>query len=1009
MNKFSHIHAMVRSIINDVYELTLAEVRERFQRGERFKELDEIMDIIDKYWNAVWERKDSKIIEKLIPGNLSEKEITAYENTRTVDIPQLFLSYFTRDKATIIPTGSTATSDGLPICNGYHWQLLHKLLLSKYADATVDSIDRQSSEVLRHILLPEDNKEFRKTGLVVGQVQSGKTANYTALIAKATDCGYKIIIVLSGVHNDLRNQTQERLDEEYVGFHRYCLINNTEKASSLNKKSSRKCQKDQDGHVVAQKKVDCGIGLFGEFIDNKVNVGTYTDDDFRGHPGANTPILFVVKKNNDVFTSLKNFISGETIRNLPTLVIDDEADQASVNTSTKQKKASTINGDIRALLKYFPRVSFIGYTATPFANVFIDSQATDEQLGDDLFPKDFIVRLNSSPEYFGPLQFFGDNHEEHGLELFMDVSDETNRILSGTKGKGNKKSNTYRLEELPEECKTAFYQFVISAAIRQWRDKKKRPDDWEDNGNYEKPVLTQSMLVHISFKIYEQGVIAEHFKCFVDSVREVLLQDNEFQKKKILELLEGLFENQKIVTEKTKSYKNCAHLSTDWSLPSTFEEVMEEVIPVLEDMTILCINGQSNDDPVLEPCDESLERPHGKNIIYIGGNKLSRGLTLPGLCVSFFLRSTTMYDTLLQMGRWFGYRNGYVDLCRISTTPKIIDRFRAITEACLDFDNQIDSMSAQNRTPNNYRLRVLSHPGLLVTAKNKMRNVKNARIGFNNDKYEQRYLGLTADNIQHNLAVADNFYKAVNAKGRLVYASKDYGLGEFPQASYAQGVSKHPSGRLWSGVPADVICDFLTSYQEDTGGRNAHISGIAKHIKRVQEKNELTSWSVFIPGEASLKSNRFDVAFTHRKIARSSVSVLTGNIDSVVLPVLKGGGHEYVGVPKDVMEAAEQIKKDLESKDQYVNGDLFKAVREQAGKIAPSQGYLILYLLRSDELDGRCSGLQTVSERKQGEQIPLVSFYLWTPDSANQTYVNMSVFNQTVTDSDDDEDEQDQD
>lgn len=982
MNNFPDIPMMLRGFVETVYALTLAEVKDLLQRGKLFNSLDEIMDLIDKHWEAVLNKPGVREDILTYVAGLSPDKQETFNEAKTVAIPRLFIPYFTREQKVCTPA---EVSEPMPVCDGYHWKLLRNHLLTKFPEPTVDSIDKQSSLVLRHILLPKDNKPFRKTGLVVGQVQSGKTANYTALIAKATDCGYKIIIVLSGIHNDLRNQTQERLDEEFVGFHRYCMSDNKD-------------------NVPAQKKVLCGIGLDGDFDENKVNVGTYTDDDFRGHQGVNTPILFVVKKNTDVFKNLKNFFSGDSIRNLPTLIIDDEADQASVN--TKRNDNSTINGDIRELIKNFPRASFIGYTATPFANVFIDAQATDDDLGDDLFPRDFIERLPVPLNYFGPLQFFGDGQENHGLELFMPVSVKTSRILSGRKKKG--KGYGYRLSALPEECKNAFYQFLISAGIRQWRDKKNNPDNWVDDGDNEQAVLKQSMLVHISYRIFEQEEIARRFSDFIEPVRDVLLQGSDYQKREILDILRVLFENQKEVTQRTRKFPNCTYLSTDWSLPASFEELLVEIESVLEDLMIVCINGQSNDEPVLDVCEESFDRPHGKNIIYIGGNKLSRGLTLPGLCVSFFLRSTTMYDTLLQMGRWFGYRNGYVDLCRISTTPKTIERFRAITEACMDFERQIDSMSSQNRTPNNYRLRVLSHPGLLVTARNKMRHVINARIGFNNDTYGQRYLSVNEKDITSNLKVAYQFYKAVKATGTLKYASEDYGLGEFPRASFYKHNFK-PSGRLWSDVPAEVIVDFLSSYTEEAGKCNAHIMGIAKHIKRVQKKNELVKWNVFIPGAADLKGNRFDLNFVQRRIGRTVPQTRDFDIDSIVLPELKTGWHEYVGVSKEIMDAATDVVDKLHKTQDDVKGALFRAVRHQAGKIDPTQGYFILYLFNSEEMEGRCSGLEKVRRYEGGEKIPLVAFYLWTPDSANETFVNMSVFNQTVNDSDDDDDYDDED
>ncbi len=980
MFEISSLPLLSHGLVGKVYEKTTTDVKRILEKDRHgLESIEMVMDLIEQHWERTWKSLEGQQVLAI----LTPEQRAIVEKAKRVGLPSLFSAYFMKKE---VPVSLNNTDDEEPplICNGYHWTLLKKNLLERYPEATVDAMDRQSSSVLRHILLPDNEEAFRKTGLVMGQVQSGKTGNFTALISKATDFGYKVVIVLSGIHNDLRNQTQERLDKEYVGFHRYCFTDNKANATT-------------------EKKLLCGIGLDGDYNEHRaVESATYTDEDFRGQTVSNDPILFVVKKNTDVLRKLTGFLQNDKIRNLPALIIDDEADQASIN--TREYDVSTINRDVRRLVKLFNRVAFVGYTATPFANVLIDARASDSELGDDLFPRDFIVRLPAPGNYFGPEAFFGNNRDDKGLELFIPVSTQTEKMLVKT-GRGSQREPLL-LNDLPMECKGAVYQFLISAAIRQWRDKLTYPEKWEDVDENEAPVLEQGMLVHVSYLVKEQDVIAEAFTDFVEPLREVFLYGSSAQRAPALEALEAVFDEQCKVTARMQTLDKAVLMSSNWELPKTFEELIPEIEAVLEDLSIQCINGESKYLAKLEPTEESFERPHGRNIIYVGGNKLSRGLTLPGLCVSFFLRTTRMYDTLLQMGRWFGYRNGYVDLCRLVTTPLLVDRFRAITEACIDFEGQIDAMSSKHRTPENYRLGILTHKDLMVTSGAKMRNAKEARLSFSDATCEQRNFSMDEKTLTNNLQVAHDFYRLLKGYP-LRYASADYELGTFTQASFLTDTTM-PYGRAWESVPAQAVIDFLTAYQEASGCSNQHIAGVVDYIKRVQKSGELTRWNVFLPGRAS-KANSFGVEFPKRKVAGSMP--FTTDIDSIALGELKTGGHEYVGVPEDIaLEAQREVEASREV-DGVARGDLFRAVRAVAGKKDPATGYLILYLI-SPKLKGPCSGLDALQRHAGESEVPVVSFYLWTPRSMVDHSVGLSTFNSTVSpfidDEDDDEDVDDE-
>ena len=284
---------------------------------------------------------------------------------------------------------------------GYYWRRLREYLVDRkgWNLREVDDLNASSNRVLRHIEDPRvdgphSKQEFRVQGLVLGYVQSGKTANFTSLIAKAADRGYRLIIVLSGIHNSLRAQTQRRLDLE-LG-------------------------------LVADPK---GVGR----PDQRASL---VGDHQRGPEGRLRPAhrrrptrpgrrgIMVVKKNATVLRRLVNWLDGEVPADLAALIIDDEADQASINTQPSMEEAdlgddtgdvapdkeldpSTINGLIRDLIGKFRRASYVAYTATPFANVLINPDAESDRWGSDLFPKEFIISLPRPAAYVGAERIFG--------------------------------------------------------------------------------------------------------------------------------------------------------------------------------------------------------------------------------------------------------------------------------------------------------------------------------------------------------------------------------------------------------------------------------------------------------------------------------------------------------------------------------------------------------------------------------------------------------------------------
>ena len=444
-----------------------------------------------------------------------------------------------------------------------------------------------------------------------------------------------------------------------------------------------------------------------------------------------------------------------------------------------------------------------------------------------------------------------------------------------------------------------------------------------------------------------------------------------------------LLTEQKSITEKVASTRKGRDLNLNQDLPDSIEDVFDLIRGVLFDLELLIVNGEVDQEVIVGPEQGFEERAHVQARVYIGGNKLSRGLTLPGLCVSMFIRQVSMYDTLLQMGRWFGYRDGYVDLCRICTTPLVISNFQGIVEAVEDFESQIDQMNSDRRTPENFRLTILQHPGLLITARNKMRTAAEAVISFNGRTLEQREFDLDEEQIHENVAAARLLLAQVQKQGRLAYASKGYPQPQTAEDSdWISAIGSRPSGRVWKNVPAAVILQFLKGYSGLVGGASIEQQGMTSYIRDMNAKGELTSWTVFVPGSPCI--GKFGTNGVVRQMLGESNST-----EQVALKALKTGSHEYVGVSDDVI-AASGISDESE---EALARDGFKKLRREAGRLHPEEGHFILYLIQSKQMQDH-----PALKFPSGEVLPIVSYYMWVPASGNSSSMTMGQFNSTVHD-----------
>jgi hypothetical protein len=662
-----------------------------------------------------------------------------------------------------------------------------------FARNTVRRLGELTDEVLSRLEDPQRPGKWDRRGVVAGQVQSGKTANYIGLIAKAMDAGYKLIVVLAGVHNSLRSQTQLRVDEGLVGYD-----------SQRRRLSSSDDVFIGVGQLGGTRNVLHTLTTSAENGDFNLTVAKQANVDIGGHD----PVILVVKKNASV---LRNLITWATlirqrrepdsdrqvVHGVPLLLIDDEADHASVNTAEDDAEPTMINRRIRELLAAFERTAYVGYTATPFANILIDHEANHTALDDDLFPRSFILTLPSPSHYIGPTRVFGLSSDEGTepvtpLPLTRLVLDNEDWLPTGHR-------KEVIVGPLPESLRTAIRAFILSAAVRRARGQL-------DQHN--------SMLVHVTRFVAVQERVAELVRDEVDFLRRRLRYGDGSAAVSAVDELREIWRNDFEPT--------FGAVDAQLNDPSATRVEWSDVEPHLHEaaarIEVRTINGTARDAL------DYVERRDGMTVIAVGGDKLSRGLTLEGLTVSYFLRASKMYDTLMQMGRWFGYRPGYGDVTRLYLTPDLETWYAQIASSADELYRLFDHMVAAGGTPRDFGLRIRSSPdGLTVTSPSKMRRGKSLRLSFSGSISETVAFYRDDRHLSANLDAA-----------RALVGS----LGK-PDRSRRET-------QVWSNVDAGRVVDFLSTYETHPAAVKAIGPNLARYITDRVRDGELTKWTVAV-------------------------------------------------------------------------------------------------------------------------------------------------------------------
>lgn len=780
--------------------------------------------------------------------------------------------------------------------NEHFWKLYKQYLINE------ESLDFTSLNKLGEVTLPRlmnclNNPKQQlshprvRYGMVIGDVQSGKTSTYAGLICKAADAGMKVVILLAGQTESLRQQTQERMEESIVG---YTIRTDGERNS---------------------KQLRVGVGMLPEY---KPIVTAYTsyEDDFKvGHDktmssleSQSSLVMFIVKKNVPVLKRLYKWLvgDGQNKRNgkLPysLLLIDDEADNASINTKKDAYNPTKTNAIIRKICEVFENSNYVGFTATPYANIFINPEKDEKMETCDLFPKDFIYVLPTPDAYIGALRIFSEpdaDNPSYGncgymLKYITDIVEPTQEVLSIMNQEDKnfgplfyKHSSDWR-GTLPKSLDDALKCFYLSNAIRDLEGAKSTP---------------RTMLVNISrFQTVESYVksqlskqVAKDYKeilCNVKGVHEVDMQ---------IPLYKQLYD---LFVENYASYCYCS-----------FAEVLDKnvILGAIENIRVIVVNGTKESK---EDAPDYKTNP-SQRIIAVGGLALSRGLTLKNLMISYFYRNTATYDTLMQMGRWFGYRSKYERLCRIWITQSSANWYREIAEATEELKKSLRNMDKQKLTPKDFGLKIRRDDvALAITARNKMRNsIPVVEFeSFWGDVFETPY-----------------FSKIVKDNTENVNATKCL-LSKIEEENIIFEKKNNSSAMLAKDIPVMIILDFLKKIHVSAANHRFPLDAIIGTIVTdIDNSDELKFWDVAIAGgkgETCVLSPSVTIKKSVRKLTDWSENVYSFTNRGVV-----GGNNDgEIGLDNP-----------SEIKEEYVRIENKSVSRKTWFKYAKRKPLLILY------------------------------------------------------------------
>ncbi len=826
--------------------------------GIEFNDIKAFVDLAAK--NTPKEELSYDSFENTLKMMFPSFEEESGENLR--DVWDFFVEqYFENHKEIdIVKIGENKAKIQTPEDAGSSWKIYeNKLVENQWTAESINDL-RESSKLIVSYLSPDIKSNGTTKGLVIGNVQSGKTANMAGVISLAADYGYNFFIVLSGTIENLRKQTSNRLFNDLNG------------SGNLN------------WQIVERPSVRNSTAQ-----DNISNFLLSENDRSR--------YLTVCLKNKARLEQLKRWLFSDAnkAKQLKILIIDDEADQASVNTNDIELGERTaINRLITELVnsQKVKAMNYIAYTATPYANILNETSL------DSLYPKDFIVVLPQSPDYIGPSEIFGNIEPEEypRIDIVKEISTEEAEQIRNYQKNGE-------LTTPPLELTKAINWFLISLACLRAL-------------NYQKPI---SMLIHTSFKTTDHKFIADQVSNYLQKIKtnasnfidslEYFYKDEiiDFSRQKFIEnmpgyssveeipeyvewdivrsQLERMFRQEgknylshvQISEENELRYHEGIHIAIDNSEVSNSEEHIRLVYPNKKNMTKLA-----------------------PGFIVIGGNTLSRGLTIEGLVSTYFLRTTNQADTLLQMGRWFGYKKGYEIYPRLWMEKVAYQRFQFLSQLNVELREDLAMYADSIHTPLTLAPVIKNTPDsqwMRITSQSKSQSMTNAEFNFSGFRPQTVYFKNDISILDHNLNLTTEFLNSL--KKPEVYGDR----------------------LVWHGIRSDEVEGFLHQYQtiEEADVIPTFIPDLIKWLK---ENNKLLSnWNVVlssIGGDVpyAQESSLWDIhGYSPRTIQRSKLnSKSTKDIVSI-------------GTLRSPIDLVSDVKLTQEERKAFILKDLFR-IRE---------------------------------------------------------------------------------
>lgn len=652
------------------------------------------------------------------------------------------------------------------LSNPKYWEYF-KRMMEGWSESRFETNKKQSIEIINHLTNPRkhdtDPEEAIRKGLVYGHVQSGKTAQMASIIAMYASCGCKLVIVFSGITNSLREQTQDRFKRD-LGIDKF------------------------GGWDLLTTKETDKLGRDDVCIEGKL----YND---------NSPVIGVFKKNTHVLKRLLDYLQNTNNDNFwkdkQVLIIDDECDNASMNmadiydknTHAETGKHSTINGLITKILNVFDKYCYVGFTATPFANVLNEKPGKDS-----LYPKDFIYPLEVNDKYYSAKKLFGSSNDDPENPLPI-----LNVVNYVDEDELDPKQNDYNF--VPESLENAVYYFICATACKYWRKLENQHS---------------SMLVHVDLKTDTHHQVNRALEIFINKIKS---EPDRFMMK-----LESIWqeEKDKVTFEQIQPLFNYEDSEEDRFNKPDFSLIKKYIYKVLNKLETVVDNSTVDWPERLHYSD--VEHGEESNVfVVIGGNTLSRGLTLEGLVVSYFYRTTKLYDTLLQMGRWFGYRIGFEDLPRIWTTERIANNFSLLADVEDELQEQFTQYE-MDVTPSDIAPRIRVLPLLQITRKKAMQSADISGINYAGQRpstlfFERR----NKDWLTHNIQITRKFLD-----------------------NLSQTAIRKNSQYLFENIPAEKIRSFIQEYYISEANNACRKDLLLKYIDRALDNNFLKNWNVAV-------------------------------------------------------------------------------------------------------------------------------------------------------------------